>query len=627
MLHAGKDSAGSASDRLSRIASILDDDGTTRLCDDSYLGRQTFVEQDDTQPDIKWTLVSLSGSNDPDTGDIYTGLDRFGRIKDLRWRDVSANTDLSRIRYGYDRASNRTWRSNPVATASSAQYDWLYGYDGLQRLKNGGRGLLNTAGSSLTSTAFSQCWTLDETGNWSGFKQSDNGATWSLQQTRTANPVNELTTINATVGEQWADPTYDANGNMTSIPRPGLPRPSWANLTTDQWSTLTVDQWVELEVAPKFKATYDAWNRLVTLADGGNGAPVQESHYDGRGCRIVTKTYTAGSLTETRHAYFTDRWQIVEERLGSSTTPDRQVVWGVRYIDDLILRDRSVTGTLNERLYGCQDANWNMTAVTDSTGTVQERYEYDPYGVTIVLAPNFTVRTTSTFAWETTYCSYRWDLSIGLFAVRHRFYHPQLGVWITRDPQPQPPTSLYCHLSSEPIGNTDPYGLQEMSMALYDGPFPHPLPDPNEVGPVDGLAEQIIATCCNGLAGLPRLICEAESHWLEEALERARKKINKSGGAVRWSDWGGNNCTDCCLVAMNEVPSALPTAGGPLFCRTRAVQQVPLIDTPLWAGHEWLEVTCPQSGEIAATVDFWLVRGDAWRPGKDGFGWSPNSRR
>jgi RHS repeat-associated protein len=176
---------------------------------------------------------------------------------------------------------------------------------------------------------------------------------------------------------------------------------------------------------------------LIELADGGNGDTVQENQYDGRGCRIVTKTYTAGSLTETRHAYFTDQWQCLEERLGASTTPDRQFVWGIRYIDDLILRDRSV-GAFNERLYALQDANWNMTAVTDSTGTVQERYEYDPYGVTIVLAPDFTLRAISSFAWETTYCSYRWDAGTGLFAVRHRFYHPRLGAWITPEPLPLP---------------------------------------------------------------------------------------------------------------------------------------------------------------------------------------------
>ncbi len=128
------------------------------------------------------------------------------------------------------------------------------------------------------------------------------------------------------------------------------------------------------------------------------GATLQENQYDARNFRIVTKTYTDGTLTETRHAYYTDSWQSVEERLGTSTTPDRQFIWGLRGLDDLILRDRTTTNPLDERLYACQDANWNVTAIVDTTGTITERYEYTPYGVTTTLAPNFTPRTTSTYA-------------------------------------------------------------------------------------------------------------------------------------------------------------------------------------------------------------------------------------
>ena len=398
-------------------------------------------------------LVSLTGGNDPETGDIYAGLDRFGRIKDVRWRNTASNTDLSRIQYGYDLASNRTWRENSID--SSRQYDWKYGYDGLQRLKDGDRGTLNGAHTEITSPQFAQCWTLDATGNWQGFKQSDDGTSWALEQTRAANPVNELTTINATVGEQWANPAYDKNGNMTTIPRPGMDRPSWANLTTDQWATLTAEDWSRLEVAPTFQATFDAWNRLVKLTDGGDGTTVQENQYDGRGYRVVTKTYASGTLTETRHADFTDSWQIIEERLGTSTTPDRQFIWGLRYIDDLILRDQPTSGG---PLYALQDANWNVTAIADLAGDVQERYEYDPYGVTTVLAPDFATRATSTVDWETTYCGYRWDQSTGLFAVRNRFYSPCVGTWLSRDPLGgiDGPNLVAAYFAPR---TTDPFGL------------------------------------------------------------------------------------------------------------------------------------------------------------------------
>ena len=49
------------------------------------------------------------------------------------------------VEEGYDRASNRLWRENPVAAAQSpaVHQDELYSYDGLSQLANFQRGDLN----------------------------------------------------------------------------------------------------------------------------------------------------------------------------------------------------------------------------------------------------------------------------------------------------------------------------------------------------------------------------------------------------------------------------------------------------------------------------------------------------
>ena len=39
--------------------------------------------------------------------------------------------------------------------------------------------------------------------------------------------------------------------------------------------------------------------------------------------------YTSGTLTEARHYYYTPGWQCVEERVGTSTTAERQFVFRV----------------------------------------------------------------------------------------------------------------------------------------------------------------------------------------------------------------------------------------------------------------------------------------------------------
>ena len=104
--------------------------------------------------------------------------------------------------------------------------------------------------------------------------------------------------------------------------------------------------------------------------------------------RRITET-ASGSTT---HLYYSASWQVLEERLDSSSNAHAQYVWGLGYVNDLVLRDRdadsnSGTGSLGksssgleERLYAQQDANYNVTSLTNASGTVVEQYRYDPYG-------------------------------------------------------------------------------------------------------------------------------------------------------------------------------------------------------------------------------------------------------
>lgn len=253
-------------------------------------------------------------------------------------------------------------------------------------------------------------------------------------QGRTSNAVNEITAVTTSVGPNWLTPAYNAAGNMTTVPQPGSP-------------TLG------------YTATYDAWNRLVQVAAGST--TVAQYAYDGLGRRTVKLTYSAGVLSETKDFYYSEQsqWQVLEERVSGNV--NRQFVWGIRYQDDLVLRDRDATGsgTLNERYYGLHDPNWNLTAIADLTGTVQERYGYDAYGVPAFLTQTFGIRGSSLYAWEVLYASYRWDVETGLFQVRMRMYAPNLGSWLQRDPVGLTAgVNLYQYVGNNPLTRTDPSG-------------------------------------------------------------------------------------------------------------------------------------------------------------------------
>ena len=111
---------------------------------------------------MELTYYTSGGSGDG--GDQYTGLDRFGRVVDQRW-DISG-TDVERLKYGYDRASNRVWRQNTVAGSGQDEY---YTEDGLYQLATLQRGTLNGGKTGISGTpSWEEDWNHDPLGNWHG---------------------------------------------------------------------------------------------------------------------------------------------------------------------------------------------------------------------------------------------------------------------------------------------------------------------------------------------------------------------------------------------------------------------------------------------------------------------------
>jgi RHS repeat-associated protein len=369
----------------------------------------------------------------------YGGFDAFNRVTNVVWSQDAS--DLVELEYGYDLASNRTFRQDGMATG----FDELYQYDGLQRLKSLARGTLASINTRITSPKLQQGWELDATGNWSGFDSSDYvTAANSTAQRRTSNAANEIAAITTDVGTIWNTPLYDRNGNMNHVPDSASP-------------------------SDNRLAGYDAWNRLVYY-DPDESGNQSVTHYDGLNRRATHDIYnSSGTLLSKRSFLYSDQWQVLEERLAAAPTiPDRQFVWGLRYIDDLILRDRSNGGTLNERLYNLADANWNTVALYDPvTAPVILRANYTPYGLPSFLDVSFNP-TTNTKSWETLYCGYRYEIATGLYLVRMRWMHAWLGCWLTSDPLGSLDTdNLYLYVRANPLRYTDPSGLTEYNDSLH----------------------------------------------------------------------------------------------------------------------------------------------------------------
>ena len=441
-----------ADDLLCRVASLKQ--GTTVLAGYGYLGVNLPIRVNySDQPGVELTCLKQGDESNGDAGDQYRGLDRFGRLVDQRWLKTSDSTNRERewVQYGFDRASNRVWRANRVGTSNQDEH---YTYDNLYQLKTLKRGNLNAGKTDISGTpVWQEDWNYDPTSNWRGttsaYVTKVNGTT-TLNQNRTHDKANELLTITGT--PDWFDPTasgYDGAGNMIKVPQPAAP-------TTG------------------YDCKYDAWDRLVEVKVT-DGAVVATYRYDGLKRRV---TKVAGG--NTRHYYYSNRWQVLEERLNALSTADRKFVWGIRHVDDLVERDRG-----SERFYVLHD-HLSVTAIINTTGAVQERYGYDGFGPRRVLDASFGARAASLYDWETGFGAYRLDTETGLYQVRNRAFHPKLGRWTGRDPlgmlgqASSPgvsfPLNSYCYVGNRATNTHDASGLKPVTTKVAKNTVPLIIP-------------------------------------------------------------------------------------------------------------------------------------------------------
>lgn len=454
-------------DRLGRISGLeVDPNGDTVVGGEvnevayKYNGARRLVETDYVVPDIRRQMFNSSNAN------VYDAFDRFGRTVRQQWDKYNTSAGVrDQFNYAYDYAGNRLSRDIPSTLYATNDRDQVYAYDGLQRLTSMDEGAV--AGGSIAAPTAEQNWTLDALGNWSTF-YDDRVDSETLTYTRTHNAANELTSVDDN-NENWFSPGHDAAGNLTAMPRPVS-----QDMTTFR---------------------YDAWNRLVAVFNAFQSTtnPVAKYEYDGLHRRIVKQldANTDGTFNETRHYYYNEKWQVVEERVGatlSAATADVRYVWHPEYVDALALRywDSDDSGSPDAYHYYLQDANYNVTAVTDNAGAVVERYAYSPYGEPTVLDANFAVDANGASDVENVYLytGRERDPETGLQLNRERFYTSNLGRWLMRDPivYRGGDANLYAYVMCKPTKDLDPRGLF---------PYGHPVTPPRRrpCTPDDPIAE------------------------------------------------------------------------------------------------------------------------------------------
>ena len=171
--------------------------------------------------------------------------------------------------------------------------------------------------------------------------------------------------------------------------------------------------------------------------------------YDAFGNRVaktvngVTTRYLVDDLNPTGYP------QVVEELVGGSV--QRTYAYGLQRIDEIQLIENQWTPS-----FYVYDGAGSVRQLTDSTGKVTDKYEYDAYG------NSFTKSGTTPNNYL--YRGEQFDTDLGLYYLRARYYNPATGRFLSRDPlsgNAKIPATLhkYLYVRGNPVNRIDPRGL------------------------------------------------------------------------------------------------------------------------------------------------------------------------
>jgi RHS repeat-associated protein len=230
--------------------------------------------------------------------------------------------------------------------------------------------------------------------------------------------------------------------------------------------------------------SWNAENRLIGM-EAAAGVPVEakkklEFNYDFMGRRILKKVsvWNAGTSqydlqSETKFVY--DGWTPVAELAGNNTLI-RSYVWGSDLSEGL--EDAGSVGGLllvdegGNRYQAGYDGNGNVTTLVNAaTGAIASSYEYDPFGNTLKASGDYA--NTNPFRFSTKYT----DQESGLVYYGYRFYNPQTGKWLNKDPLEEAGgINLYAFNTNDSVNDIDYLGLRKKHKRSKKGTGHHIIP-------------------------------------------------------------------------------------------------------------------------------------------------------
>lgn len=415
-------------DKAGNLTGMADSTGTT-----TYQYNALNQEVEKTLPSSASTTYAWDGE-----GHLTSVQNAGGTVSYTYTADgqvASVQDPSGTITMSYDSNGNRTAIAFPNGVTESMTYN---GSGQLTAIK-----ATNSSGAVLDEYTYS--YTNPNTGAATDLRYQVTNAAGDVTQYQ-YDALNRLTEATETSpsGTTLASDgyTYDAAGNLLSEDRNGT--------TTD----MTYNAANELTQAGSTTYSYDANGNLT-----GNSAGLSMSY---NAANQTTSIAPPGGSAQTE-AYSgpTQVQQIQSGSTGfgynrtglSQYTSSAGTTYVTRTPGGQLLDARTPSGTYDYLV----DGLGSVIALVNSSGTVVNRYHYDPYGNIV----SETQQVANPFRW----IGAVWDSTTHLYKIGARWYDPQVGRWTQMDPvfagtltNPQT-LNRYAYAGDSPAVLLDPSGL------------------------------------------------------------------------------------------------------------------------------------------------------------------------
>ncbi|MEO7308823.1 MAG: RHS repeat-associated core domain-containing protein [Chitinophagaceae bacterium] len=428
-------------DALDRVITASNNAGTVsfsydaldRLSSETFDGRTTRYSYDIAGR--KQTTVY------PDSTSIYKTYDTRNRLTGI----AKGNTTL--VTYQYNNVNQVTTKTFANGIATNLQYDFA---NRLTSFSTAGGSIQNSSYTydkewnkksinRLNTPSLSEEYNYDNNYRITGYKRGIIGGSPTIQNSYTYDALGNRTSANLNGTNTTFTPnilnqlTSSNNGTVTT------------NFTFDNNGNLTYDG--------KFYKTYDAEGRLVK--DSSSPSNVLSYLYDAIGRRVqrivngFPLKYTYSGLAQ------------IEERDGITNDLRTRTIF-----------NNFITPLTNERggatYYYHQNELNSVEAITNGSGNLTERYQYDVYGKQTIYNALNAVIPSSLAGNRIGFTGQEYDSANGTNRFHFRNYNPETGTFSQRDLIGyEDGTGMYQYVHNNPANGIDIFGLDDCTQTTW----------------------------------------------------------------------------------------------------------------------------------------------------------------